>query len=99
MRTAPRVDANHGAIRQQLEAMGCVVRSLAGAGSGIPDLLCYWKRTRTLFLVEVKDGSKYPSQRRLTPDQVKFHQDFEGVVHIVESVAGAIALLKRANDA
>jgi hypothetical protein len=39
------------------------------------------------------DGSKPPSERKLTKGQVKFHQTWPGHIHIVESVEDVYKLL------
>lgn len=65
------------------------------ASFGMPlDLLVFW-RGQTL-LVEIKDGSKPPSRRKLTTDEIRLHEDAasRGVkIHIVETVEQAYALL------
>jgi len=93
IRRAARVDANHGEIVAALRSIGVNVTDLSGVGSGVSDLACMW-RGQTYWL-EVKDGSKPPSARKLTPDQVKFHADAlrSGVkVHVVETIDQALAV-------
>jgi len=87
MRRAAKVDANHGEIVAALRAAGCGVLDLSAVGSGCPDLLVHgptypWRHT----LLEVKDGAKPPSARKLTPDQEKFHAGWKGFIHVVKSV-------------
>ena len=68
MRRAAKIDANHGEIVKALRSVsGVSVCSLAGVGCGCPDLLI-GANGRT-YLVEIKDGEKWPSHRTLTPDQ------------------------------
>lgn len=62
-------------------------------GKGLADLLVLNPR-RKLILLEVKDGSKPPSKRKLTADQVKFHGAWPVVV--VTSPAQAILEALRA---
>jgi hypothetical protein len=84
-----RVDANHREIVAALRQAGVLVLSLAAIGKGCPDLLiCVNNR---LLLVEVKDGAKAPSARKLTP----MEQDFAArwPVHVVESVGQALELV------
>ena len=89
MRATARTDRNHSEIVAALRAVGCSVQSLAAVGKGVPDLLVGF-RGKTL-LIEVKDGAKAPSRRRLTPDQVMWSQLWEGgKVHTVTSVDEAI---------
>lgn len=76
MRRAARTDANQQAVIDVLRQVGATVHSLASMGQGCPDLLVGF-RGRTC-LMEVKDGSKPPSERRLTPDQVVWHRDWTG---------------------
>lgn len=71
--------------------MGCKVLSLAAVGNGCPDLLILDRRKR-LALIEVKDGSKPPSARQLTPEQAVFHSEWP--VTVVQSVDELLALLK-----
>jgi hypothetical protein len=54
----------------------------------VPDLLIGWRGKN--LLVEVKDGSKPPSDRKLTPDQVKWHEAWRGQVCVVKSVQEAL---------
>lgn len=70
MRLAAKVDGNHKAIVATLRNAGAAVLSLAAVGHGVPDLLVYFRRT--LYLLEVKDGSRPPSARRLRPAQEAF---------------------------
>lgn len=74
MRRRARVDANHAAVRGALRLCGWVVVDLSATGRGLPDLVAV-KAGRCVF-IEVKDGSRPPSARRLTPDQERLHADF-----------------------
>jgi hypothetical protein len=92
IRRAAKVDANHGAIVRALIAHRYAVASLAGCGDGLPDLMvCGPVHPFPLFLLEVKDGSKPPSKRTLTPAQVKFHREWPGTIHVVHSIEQALA--------
>ena len=91
MRRAAKVDANHTAIVDALRKLGCSVQSLAAIGQGCPDLLVAVNGHN--FLIEVKDGSKPPSERRLTSDQKRWHAAWNGPAHLVETVDRAIQLV------
>ena len=91
MRRAAKRDANHPEIVAALRAAGCGVVDLGAVGAGVPDLLvCEPTWPHTAHLVEVKDGSKPPSARALTPDQVRFHAAWKGRIHVVTSVGEAL---------
>ncbi len=70
MRRAAKVDGNHAEVVQALRQAGIAVRSMAGVGDGFPDLLCAFRDT--LVLLEVKDGSLPPSERKLTRQEAEF---------------------------
>lgn len=93
MRRAARVDANHSQIVKTIRSLGVQVTDLSGTGKGVPDLLCMWRGGITL--IEVKDGDKSPFRRKLTVEQVRFHEEarIAGVhIHVVISVAEALAV-------
>lgn len=73
MRRAARTDQNHADIVKALRRCGYLVHDTSSAGSGFPDLVVGtpWG---SIVLVEVKDGDRPPSERKLKPKQVKFHQ-------------------------
>lgn len=92
MRHAARIDANQEQIVSALRAMGATVR-IVTQGNGLPDLLVGFRGVT--ILMEVKDGKKVPSARKLTPAEQKFFDEWRGgIVAIVNSVDEAIALLK-----
>lgn len=91
MRRAAKVDANHAVIVGALMSCGCEVQSLAALGGGVADLLVHHRSSGRLMLVEVKDGEKPPSARKLTPDQVEWHKRWP--VTVVENVEQAVALI------
>lgn len=91
MRTAARVDANQSDIVHALRKIGCSVQHLHAVGDGCPDLLA--GRAGKNYLLEVKDGSKPPSDTKLTKDQAKWHIGWRGLVHIVYSVDDAIKVV------
>jgi hypothetical protein len=93
MRRAMRVDANQEQIVSALRARGAGVRVIS-QGDGIPDLLVGYKGFT--ILMEVKDGQKVPSARKLTPAEQKFFDDWQGgMLVIVNSVEEALETLKR----
>lgn len=91
MRRAAKKDRNHPEIVKALRGAGCKVLDLGAVGNGCPDLLVN-RGPETRFL-EVKDGKKPPSARKLTPDQVEFHREWEGRVFVVTSVDEALSTM------
>lgn len=92
MRRAARVDENQQAIVDAFRALGCSVLLLHQVGKGAPDLAVGCRGLN--YFVEVKDGNKPPSKRKLTADQVDFHRDWRGQICVVETVQGAVDLVK-----
>lgn len=88
MRRNAKVDANQERMVQALRQAGCSVESLAAVGKGVPDLLVGIRGEN--FLLEVKDGEKFPSQRKLTPDQVTWHSQWRGQKSVVKNTEEAL---------
>lgn len=88
MRRAAKTDANQAKIVDMLRLVGCSVLPLHAVGKGCPDLLV--ARNGDTFLMEVKDGDKPPSARRLTPDQVEFHASWRGRIVTVKNEREAL---------
>jgi hypothetical protein len=90
MRRAARTDGNHTEVVGALKNIGASVQSLAALGDGCPDLLVGYRGRN--FLIEVKDGAKSPSARKLTDDQEIWHDSWRGAVSVASSVEEAIAI-------
>lgn len=88
MRRQARVDDNQAEIVAALRKIGASVQPLHAVGSGCPDILVGWRGFNTIL--EIKDGKKPPSARKLTPDQEKWHAAWMGQVTVVETVEQAI---------
>lgn len=92
MRRAAKVDANQEQIVAALRAVGATVQTLAAVGKGVPDLLVGYQG-KTLLL-EVKDGRRPPSERRLTEDQLAWHGAWRGgPLAVVDGVDAALRAL------
>lgn len=87
MRRAAKVDSNQAQIVAALRSIGCTVVVTSSVGNGFPDLVVGHRDRNWLF--EVKDGSKVPSARKLTPDEERWHRLWKGSVVVVESVQDA----------
>lgn len=88
MRRAAKVDANQGAIVKALRGAGATVQPLHAVGGGCPDLAVGWRGVT--FFLEVKDGSKPPSARKLTPEQEEWHGGWKGHVAVVKDEGEAL---------
>ena len=88
MRRAARTDANQVAVVKALRKIGASVCPLHTVGGGCPDLLVGLRGEN--MLIEVKDGSKPPSARKLTPDEARFINNWRGTVYVVCSPEEAI---------
>lgn len=98
-RRAARVDTNQREIVAALRQMGASVQLLHTVGAGCPDILVGWRGNGSgpvNLLVEIKDGAKPASARKLTPAEADFHAAWRGQVAIVETIEDAIALLQEA---
>ncbi len=91
-RRAAKVDANQHEIVAALRAVGCSVQSIATVGHGCPDLLVGLRGMN--WLMEVKDRRKPPSQRKLTPMEAAWAARWRGLVHVVECVEDALAIVQ-----
>lgn len=92
MRRAAKVDDNQREIVKKLRSIGCSVRSTAAIGMGFPDIVVGYRGVNYLF--EIKDGSKPPSARKLTPMEHEFILTWCGSVHVIESFQDAMQVLK-----
>jgi hypothetical protein len=90
MRYAAKADRNQPEIVTALRKIGAKVIPTHTVGQGFPDLVVdYGGRT---FLLEIKDGEKPPSARKLTPAQETFHAAWTGEIHVVDSIEQALAV-------
>jgi hypothetical protein len=92
MLRAARVDRNQAEIVKALRAVGCSVQTLHRVGQGCPDLLVGVRHRNVLM--EVKNGQKVPSARKLTDDQIAWRMNWKGQFVVVESVDEALAIVK-----
>lgn len=79
-----KVDRNQLEIVNGLRRIGASVQSLAAIGKGCPDLLVGFRGFN--HLLEVKDGEKVPSQRKLTEMQCYWHNTWRGLVVVVNNL-------------
>lgn len=91
MRRAAKVDANQAEVVVALQKAGASVTSLAAVGGGVPDLLVSWGGR--WYVLEVKDGARPPSRRRVRANQAAWHDQQRAEVHVVLSPEDALRAL------
>jgi hypothetical protein len=91
-RMAARVDKNQPQIVKTFRDLGCTVLILSQLKTGLDVLV---GKHKINVLVEIKDGEKVPSARKLTKDEKKFIDSWKGWAEVVESVDDAIALVRK----
>lgn len=91
MRLRARTDNNQRAIVKDLRKLGVSVCVLSDVGRGVPDILVGYLGAN--FLFEIKDDEKTPSHRKLTEDQVQWHDAWNGQVDVILSATEAYEIL------
>lgn len=93
---ARRVDKNHGELIALFRKAGCSVLDTSRLGDGAPD--CTIGYGGISLVVEIKDGTRVPSQRQLTDDERRFAEGWKGGYYIIKDADEAmslVALLRR----
>ena len=88
MRRAARTDANQNEIVQALRDVGASVAITSALGFGFPDIVAGYRGIN--YLIEIKDGAKSPSKRKLTEDEQEWHDLWRGAVIVVNDVDEAL---------
>jgi len=97
IRRAAKIDDNQNDLVALMRAMGVSVAITSAAHDGFTDLVVGFGGITVL--VEVKDGSKEPARRKLTPQQVAFHGSFKGAITVIENEQQAVELVSRIRQA
>lgn len=91
-----RVDANQKKLTDLWRKMGVSVLNLSSVGKGCPDVLLGIttpSKGRINILVEIKDGNKPPSHRKLTPSENDFFESWKGQIIIINTELEAVDLI------
>lgn len=88
-----RTDANQKEIVAAFRKLGCSVVTTSSLRNGVPDI-CVGLNGWNVW-IEIKDGAKRPSERKLTEDEQRWHANWRGWVEVVESVDDVVALVGR----
>lgn len=85
MRIKAKIDDNQNKVVSALRRIPNVsVRITSMLGKGFVDIVVGYKGQN--YLIEIKDGDKSPSRRKLTPDEEEFHSNWKGSIHVANSV-------------
>lgn len=88
---AKRRDDNHEDTREFLRGKGWSIADTAGLGYGIPDFFA--GKPEFCAAVELKDGDKSPSKRKLTPAEQRFKDNWTGPYILALGPEDALAQL------
>lgn len=88
---AKKVDRNQPEIVKALRDYGATVECLHAVGKGCPDLLVGYRGIN--ILIEVKDGEKVLSARKLTLDQEHWHNRWKGQKVVAKNVDEALSAI------
>lgn len=92
MRWASRVDDNHSEILKVFTQAGCSVKDVSRLKGFVDAVIGIYGQTA---LIEIKDGNKPPSARKLTKDEQEFHDGWKGgPIYIVHSPIEAMQVIK-----
>jgi Holliday junction resolvase len=86
---------NQHDIVNVFRGMGFSVAVTSMVGNGFPDIVL--GKNFRCWLVEIKDGMKPSSERKLTENEMTFHDNWRGAIYIVASIAEAIELGTKLN--
>lgn len=90
-----RTDANQAATVKALRDASIAAVSTASVGGGFGDIVCGYRGLNVLL--ELKDGDKPASERKLTAAEQAFHDTWPGQIALVETPeAAVIAVLEYA---
>jgi len=90
-RRAARIDANQNEIVKELRALGYSVAITSMCGMGFPDIVVGGYSAN--FLFEIKDGTKSPSQQKLTEAEDKFKSKWLGQYNIITTSDQAVQIM------
>ena len=93
MRTAARVDKNQKQIIKDLRALpGVDVAPTHMIGKGFVDIVVGYRWEN--FLIEIKNPDVNAYERRLTPDEQRFHDRWPGQVGVAETLEHCLNIIR-----
>lgn len=89
---AKRIDDNQNEIVKQLRKIPRVsVAITSSLGQGFPDFIIGYQFEN--YMIELKDENKPPSARKLTPDEVKFRDNWFGQYSVCKNLDEILEVL------
>lgn len=70
---------------------GCSVADTSALGDGFGDIVIGFRGVN--FIIEIKDGAKSPSRRKLTKAETDFHQTWTGQIAVAESLDDCLRVI------
>ena len=96
MRRAAKTDDNHMELIRAFRKAGFSVADTSKLGKGFPDIVI--ARNLHTACVEIKDGKKPPSARKLTGDERKFRDNWMGAYFVVKSIYDVVTVTRNWPD-
>tara|TARA_R110000803_G_C11935327_1_gene315893 strand:+ start:16 stop:303 length:288 start_codon:yes stop_codon:yes gene_type:complete len=90
-RRAARKDANHNEITDCFISLGWSVLDISQLKNACD---AFVSKGSCTIAIEIKDGSKPPSQRKLSTGEEKFRENWKGNWALVESIEDVILINK-----
>jgi hypothetical protein len=90
MKRDARQDRNHNEVKDYFEDYGCSVLNIFQL-KNCADIIV--AKNNITCIVEIKDGLKCPSQRKLSDGEIKFRDSWLGEWRLVETLEDAAAIV------
>jgi Holliday junction resolvase len=91
MRRAAKIDDNQKKIVEQLRRCGVSVAVTSMMGKGFPDIIAGHNGVN--YMIELKDGAKTASRRKLTEDEQEWHKKWKGKVHVADDIDDCLKII------
>lgn len=91
MRQNARKDDNQDDIVDSLRQIGASVAVTHQLGNGFVDIVVGFREAN--YLIEIKDGNKSPSRRKLTSDEQEFHDAWRGQIAVANNLDEALRII------
>jgi len=90
-----KVDSNHAAIVNELRGCRFSVKSLAKVAGGMADICVGYAGVNLLFEIKALDDTKAKKAKKLTSEEVKWHENWQGQVATVTSSRQVIEVMEK----